>query len=228
MSNIHNIFKQLLQKENPIIIEVGAHYGEDSIKFLNTFKDLKLYCFEPDPRNITVIKNYIKDTRLHLFEYALFNQDFSVLPFYQSYESKVKEFLFKKYAWIKRTDYIKWRLNRSGASSLKQGHIFVKDAPKIYVKTKRLDTWLTEQQILAVDLIWIDVQGAEKEVIEGFGKYKDNIKYLWTEYGETTYEGGLNRKQTIILLQKLNFGLISKYSDKTPQGNLLFKNKKYE
>ena len=46
------IKKLLNNKEDPVIIEIGAHYGEDTVEFLKEFDDVKMYCFEPDPRNI--------------------------------------------------------------------------------------------------------------------------------------------------------------------------------
>ena len=42
----------------PVVVEIGAHYGEDSYYFLETFEEIELYCFEPDPRNIEMIKKY--------------------------------------------------------------------------------------------------------------------------------------------------------------------------
>ena len=36
------------------IVEVGAHYGEDTLRFLKFFPNSNIYCFEPDPRNILI------------------------------------------------------------------------------------------------------------------------------------------------------------------------------
>ena len=49
-----------------------------------------------------------------------------------------------------------------------------------------------------IDFIWIDVQGAEKEVIEGAKNILPNVKYIQLEYGETSYEGGLSKNKHMI------------------------------
>ena len=48
--------KILLNKENPVILEVGTNDGEDSEEFLKVFEKIQLYCFEPDPRAIKRFK----------------------------------------------------------------------------------------------------------------------------------------------------------------------------
>lgn len=46
------LIKQLLKKDNPIILEIGAHKGTDTLEFLKEFPRIKIYSFEPDPRVI--------------------------------------------------------------------------------------------------------------------------------------------------------------------------------
>ena len=46
--------KQILQKENPLILEIGSHIGLDTLKFFDDFKDITLYFFGPDPRCISL------------------------------------------------------------------------------------------------------------------------------------------------------------------------------
>ena len=46
------VFRKLLQKNNPVILEIGACTGEDSLTFLREFSDIQLHCFEPDPRSV--------------------------------------------------------------------------------------------------------------------------------------------------------------------------------
>ena len=49
-----DMFKIVVDKEAPVIVEVGAHYGEDTLRFLEIFPQALVYSFEPDPRNIEV------------------------------------------------------------------------------------------------------------------------------------------------------------------------------
>jgi len=222
--NKHEINKKIINNETPVILEVGAHYGEDSVKFLDYFPKAKLYCFEPDPRNIYIFKKYIKDKRINLFEVAVANHNCDEADFYQSYLADYdSEKMFNKYHWISKEDYVGLKLNRSGASSLKQNPLIdCLDITK--VRTITLDSWLKEHNIECVDLLWIDVQGAEADVIEGARNSLDKIRFIWIEYGELSYEDSMNRKETIRLL-KSYFSVIRKYSKNSNKGDLLLRNK---
>ena len=48
-NNIKKYVKSKLD-ENPVIVEIGAHYGEDSIDFVRAMNPSCVHCFEPDPR----------------------------------------------------------------------------------------------------------------------------------------------------------------------------------
>jgi len=213
------IVKSLIKKKNPVIVEVGAHYGEDSVKLLDVC-GATVYCFEPDPRNIAIIKQYI-GTKIKLYEYAVSNKN-GEAEFYQSYNPDVTPKMLKKYSWIDKKDYIKLKLNSSGASSLKSGYRFVSD--HITVNTIRLEDWIIKHKILSIDLLWIDVQGAECEVIEGLGKKNECVQYVVMEYGETNnYDGALTREQTIKLMKNNDFILMTKFSSSSDRGDLWFR-----
>jgi len=214
------MFRDLLGRENPSIVEIGAHYGEDSMRFIETFPKCTVYCFEPDPRNLYVFKKYINHERVLLYECALSNTE-GELDFYVSHDynsDKVPE----KYDWISLEDYRDKKLSNSGSSSLKKGYI--NNVGKISVKARRFDNWYNEVNPGKIDLAWIDVQGAEKDVIEGMGETIKNIKFIWVEYGERFYQGAMSRSETINFLNSLGFQPIDNISDKSPQGDILFKN----
>ena len=214
--NKFRIIKSLI-KNNPIIVEIGAHYGEDSARFLKVFTGITLHCIEPDPRNIQAIRKYLNDPRMKTHELAISNKD-GEADFHLSYNKEITNKTLQKYGWISKEDYINLNLNSSGASSLKLGYPLHHKTVK--VKTSRLDTWMRECKISRIDFLWIDVQGAEKEVIEGLGSAI--IDFIWVEYGETEYEGSLTRKQTISLLVQKGYKLVKKHSSIGPKGDLLF------
>ena len=219
-------FKYVIGKNNPIIIEIGSHYGEDSLRFIETFEKASVYCFEPDPRNIEIHKKHIDDNRIKLFEIALSNET-GEAEFYQSYDdNEIPERVFEKYDWIDKEDYVRKNLNNSGSSSLKKGYGKVLDN-KIKVKTKRFDEWYDEnlsEQI--VDFCWIDVQGAEKDVFDGMGSTIEKVKHIWVEYGEMNYEDAMSRDETIRYLESKGFFLITSLSSDNNSGDLLFVNRR--
>ncbi|MDA8576276.1 FkbM family methyltransferase, partial [Candidatus Marinamargulisbacteria bacterium] len=199
--------------------EIGAHYGEDSRRFLDYFSDVKLICFEPDPRNSHIFKTYIDDQRVTLYEEALSNK-VGMAPFYQSFQNSSSP-IPDKYQWIDPTLYHKHQLHNSGASSLKKGYNHLLKNP-IQVPTNRFDCWHQSVNNPFIDLVWLDVQGAEKEVIEGMGNAIASIHYIWMEYGELDYDGALSRQATIDFMTNKGFSLAPFLSNRGLQGDALF------
>ncbi len=134
------LIKQLLKKDNPIILEVGAHKGTDTLGFLKEFPRIKIYSFEPDPPIIAQHRNLVNDPRSQLYELALSDQDGEAV-FYQ------------------RGVQVGDQLKHAASSSLKKPQEYLKVYPQIpfnsstTVKTMRLDTWAEENNITEVDFI---------------------------------------------------------------------------
>ena len=222
-NKFYNI-KKLIKNTEPVIVEIGAHYGEESLRFKHIFPDASLHCFEPDPRNISIFKKHVPLNKVFLYELALSNT-VGKKNFYQSFnEDKVFK-VPEKYDWISLEDYNLLKLNNSGSSSLKKG--YQKILPeKIVVRTERFDNWAKIHNIDLIDLVWIDVQGAESDVIEGMGEKINSINYVWIEYGEKSYEDALSREETIKLFRDKGFYLVNHLSSKSQIGDLLFSKKK--
>ena len=217
--------KNLLKKDDPIIVEVGAHYGEDTLRFVEVFPRSKIYCFEPDTRNINIFKKIVMSNNVSLIEKAVSNKT-GHAEFYSSYSEYSDKKPPSKYDFISINDYNKYMLHNSGASSLKKGYencLITKNV----VETVRLDMWLKSNLINYIDFMWIDVQGGEFEVIDGLGSQANQIHYLWIEYGELFYDGAMDRNTTISLLLKKGFALNEEYSDTGYQGDLLFQNQEF-
>src|SRR5258708_5584172 len=67
--------REILGKDDPVVLELGAHTGIDSKRFLDQFSGIRIYCFEPDLRCIRAFKNRISDERCVLVEAAVSNND---------------------------------------------------------------------------------------------------------------------------------------------------------
>ena len=209
--------ESLLQRDDPVIVELGAAEGTDTRQFLKQFKNARVYSFEPDPRSIKLFKQNIQDSRCTLVEKAVSDKDGKMMFHLSS-------------GWPKTNNPLgqEWRLS----SSIKESQSHSKDYPwlkfdeDIEVESVRLDTWIKDNNISLIDFIWCDIQGAEREMIHGATETLKITRYLFTEYGEVSvYAGALSRKETIQLMSEHGFDLIEKHSSSTRRGNLLFKNK---
>lgn len=205
-----------------VIVEVGGHYGEDTLRMHKFFPNAVIYSFEPDPRNISVFKQTCgKFPCIRLIECALSDSNNTDVTFYQTYKDYDQQELPLKYRYIGHDTYTRLQLNCSGASSLKKSD---KYSMCTHVETKRFDDWFTTNDIDHVDFMWIDVQGAEKQVLDGCKHVLGKIRYVQLEYGETGYDGGLTKQDTYDMMIRLGFQLVSDYSPKSRRGDYLFKN----
>jgi hypothetical protein len=87
------------------------------------------------------------------------------------------------------------------------------------VPTLRLDDWCGENNIDRIDFIWMDVQGAEGDVIAGASRILKKTRFLYTEYSNNElYEGQLSLKQLLARLPL--FDVLATYP-----GDVLLKNR---
>lgn len=202
---------RLIDKENPIILDIGCNDGSDTFRFLNLFKKAQVYCFEPDPRARKRYKAKISDTRAKLFSCAISGSD----GFADFYVSDV----------INSPKYPEgWDL--SGSIRKPKLHLqlypWCKFNKKIKVQTKKLDTWCKEEGINFIDFVWADVQGTESDLIKGGIGALRRTRYLYTEYSnQELYEGQINLAEILRLLPE--FKIVRKYPN-----DVLLKNKHYD
>jgi FkbM family methyltransferase len=89
-------------------------------------------------------------------------------------------------AWNENNQLLKFKkTNNSQSSSIldfgthKKSYPTITVVEEVYLKSVRLDALLHEDE--QIDLINVDVQGVEKEVLEGLGKIITNANYIYTE-----------------------------------------------
>lgn len=179
-----------------IIFEVGVHIGTDTEKIkLLTGSDF-IYGFEPDPRNIEILN--IRN-RISLFK-----------NFYPCALSNVNgdaSFNLSSGNPPEIYDDPDMNMDWSASSSLKypKNHLKIHEWCKfenvIEVKTLRMDDLCRGLNINKIDLVWMDVQGAEDLVIEGMGDFKNNIRFIYTEYNnDDLYDGSPTLEKIISIL----------------------------
>ena len=204
-----DFIRQLIPIPNPTILDIGCNDGSTTIRFLETFPSPKIFCSEPDSRAASRFKIKVGNRKeVTFYEYALSDKD-GEHTFYMSGGQGRK---VMPEGW----DY-------SGSIRKPKNHLIVHPwctfEKTTTVETKRLDTWCQENPIDRIDFMWMDVQGAEIDVIRGGRNALRNTRFLYTEYSnKELYEGQLTLKQ---LLKELpNFEVVVRYSD-----DILLRNK---
>ena len=86
MPDIKEYMNIILPKAGPIVIfEIGCHFMEDTEWMRAAYPDAQIFAFDPDPRNISHIKNnrIAESLRANFYPYALSNKT-GCQPFYLS------------------------------------------------------------------------------------------------------------------------------------------------
>jgi len=200
----------LVERDDPVILELGCHDGEDSRRFLAEFPQIRLHCFEPDPRPIARFQ--IDDPRCTLHQIAIAAEDGPV-KFYLSGGRPPDD---------RMPD---WDL--SSSIHKPTGHLIAHPwctfTRTCRVQGMRLDSWHKQHsEITMIDFLWADLQGAEGDLIHGGREtLRNHTKYLYTEFYDTPmYEGQLTRKQILSALPEFEpLGIYEGY-------NILLQNRK--
>ncbi|WP_455154192.1 FkbM family methyltransferase [Cupriavidus campinensis] len=177
----------LFQADAPLVIfDIGSCEGEDSIRYAMTFPNARIYAFEPLPANMATLQRQVADygaRQVQAFPIAL-SDERGTATFYVS--SGAPENLPNTKDW----DY-----GNKSSSLLPPGEVtehypWLKFNQAIEVQTDTLENFCGAHGIDHIDLIHMDVQGAELKVLRGAGDLLQRVKAVWLEIESVAlYEG---------------------------------------
>ena len=228
----HDQIKKLIgEKEEVIIFEIGCADGRDTRKFLQTFDDnLKLYTFDPEPVNIKALTvlgtlncvdelndDIIQDSRNIFHPYAMCEED------------KTLTFKRSRTLGCPGEGYEVGRYSGSIHDPVNQASMYtgILFDQTVESQGRSIDSFCKEKSIEHIDFIWMDTQGAEREVLEGMKESYTNIDYIYTDYyNEEMYKEQIYLNGIVEILSE-NFDLLATFPFTDCQGgDALFKNKK--
>lgn len=144
------LFKKII-KTSSSFIDIGANFGYYSLLAAKLNKEIKVHCFEPSPGPLQYLNENVKlnslENKISIYNLALSDQK-GKLDFHVVENKKFSNFL-----------------NLSGEHNT--GSKKLKNSTQIVVESVTLDSLFLSKNIKFVDLIKIDVEGAEHLVIQG-------------------------------------------------------------
>lgn len=157
-----------------VIFDLGSRDGYQSVEFRNWFPNARIIAFEANPNLINHMHQVTNGYDIEIVNYAVGN------------ENKITDF------YIANANI--------GASSLLQTnqHFRSQEWPqyKTNVTMVRIDDWCKNNNISYIDILWVDVQGAERIVFEGVGDLLNNVKAICTEVEvEHMYHGSTLKEE---------------------------------
>lgn len=189
---------------NPIIVEAGAHIGRGTKKMSAFWPNGTIHAFEPIPEIFTSLKKRtVGCTNVVYHNYALSNSSISQEIFVSGGRT-------------------------TAVSSLLEPKEFKKEKPDVTftsqkIETIALDDWAKQNNINHVDLLWLDLQGAELLALQGATNILTSVTAIHIEVALTErYKNNPLYTEITAWLQKNGFKpLIEAFADPT-WGNVLF------
>jgi FkbM family methyltransferase len=202
MKEIHRIISKVLEGiESPIIVEIGAHKGEDTI-LLASVPNSSVHAFECDPRNqITRVPSNVKVV------YKAVSDKDGMMDF-----------------WLSERVGSQWTCSSSlmqPKSHLEQ-HPDIRFDQRVQVKSTKLTTYCKDNNIPHIDFLWMDAQGAEAIIIEASIEAIQRTSWIYTEYSNKEDFLGQKSLDEIMLILGEDWEI-----EKMWDWDVLLKNKRY-
>ncbi len=180
--------------EYPVILDVGSYTGEQAIEFASQFPKARIFAFEANPASATIVRqNVAKCPQIRVVEAAVHEFDGDVT--FQVVDE-----------------------GNPGASSLFLGSgvrevQIIQQRPQV-VRAIRLDTWARQAAITRIDLVWMDLQGAELLALQSMGELHDLVIALQLEitYREL-YHGQVMWPEARQFLESHGMQLVDEWPD---------------
>ena len=152
------------------IFEFGARYGEDSIEFAKRYTNAKIYSFECNENTLEQCRQNIgKYHNIILTPKAVSDYD-GIITFYPIDKDKTIT------TWEDGNQGASSLLKASGKYDLEQ---YAQNETQI--QCVRLDSFLKEHNIPSIDILWMDIQGAELMALKGLGRRLSDVHVIQCE-----------------------------------------------
>lgn len=154
-----------------VIFDIGACHALESVEFSKLYKNAKVYTFEANPNTYEICLENTKNYKSITVINEAVNDFDGVCKFYPIDKDKT---------------ITTWEDGNQGASSLYRAngaydHIEKYVQYEIEIPCTRIDTFCKKNNIDNIDIIWMDLQGAELKALYSMGDMLDNVKLIYTE-----------------------------------------------
>ena len=155
-----------------VIVEVGAYDGDEALSLKQRYPNARVITFEADPKNYADTTTLLAGSGIEVVQAAVCDHNNGVDFWPQKSVVEIKP------GWDTHGNRVCGSILQPTVKTAR--HTFVSDfadAP-IRVPSTRLDEFCRTAGIAAIDIIQIDVQGAEIFVLKGLGDLRPKVIFL--------------------------------------------------
>ncbi len=173
------------------IIDVGANQGQFALASTRKFPNAEIFSFEPLPEMYEVFKKNLRDIKKVTIHNVALGNEKGIIDFYKNEHSHASSVL-------------------PISEKQKEEIPITSKTTKIQIQVDKLDNILSGEKIGSPVLLKLDVQGYEKNVLQGATRLLPKIDYLVFEASFTSmYEGEPLYDEMHDFLKDLGFELIA-------------------
>jgi FkbM family methyltransferase len=148
---------------DPVIVEAGSHFGEDTVWLGRYWPRGQVHAFEPSPDLFALTTRHTRwIPNVHRYPFALSDRLEAVELHVSSGASTASSSIFAPKEHLVE-------------------HPSVRFDARISVPAITLALWAQQYQIPRVDFLWLDMQGAELRALQGMGQLLDTATALHLE-----------------------------------------------
>jgi len=199
------LLKKILP-ENPIIIEAGAQFGEDTVWMSELWSAGTIYAFEPSPISFMELEKIA---------------------------AKANNIVAVPLALSDKKGYFSFYLAGGASSLLKPQDSFNTDYfhsdldHPITVQTITLNEWAYQNNVETIDFMWLDMEGNELNALKGSLSLLKKVKLIYTEVNlQRFWHDCVVYEELKAWLEEQGFAAIWQYIVPNWHGNILFINTK--
>jgi FkbM family methyltransferase len=178
-----------------IVIDAGCFDGGDTLHFMRAFPGGRVISLEADPHRAEIVRANLSGTPAEIIECAVQDRDGEINWFPALVDGAPKA---------------SGSIYRMTDRELAAHPEIRQDAePSRKVAARSLSSLLTERGIAHVDILHMDIQGAEYSALKGLGAFRPAVVFLEVD---AAYIGAPTRDEVHRLLRSMGYSLAAKFS----------------
>lgn len=174
-----------------VILDLGSYDGGDSRRLAQAFPDCRVIAVEADPTRLEIVRANLEGTAVEVVNAAVCESDGPV-PWFAA---RIDGAVHAQGSVFRHSD------------RYRKSYPFVKqEAEAAEVPGRRFDSLMAELGVAAVDLLHMDIEGAEGIVLRSMGAVRPALIYM--EWRDHFFEGAETAAERAALMDGLGYALL--------------------